>query len=99
MKNDIDKYFEEVSENFLQLKNQSEKIEKAIEVVINSIKSGNTIIFCGNGGSAADSQHLAAELMGRYKIDRDPLSSIAITVDTSALTAIGKNYFSSYFFT
>ena len=71
MKNDIDKYFEEVSENFLQLKNQSEKIEKAIEVVINSIKSGNTIIFCGNGGSAADSQHLAAELMGRYKHDAE----------------------------
>ena len=92
MKNDIDKYFEEVSENFLQLKNQSEKIEKAIEMVINSIKNGNTIIFCGNGGSAADSQHLAAELMGRYKIDRDPLSSIAITVDTSALTAIGNDY-------
>ena len=61
-------------------------------MVINSIKNGNTIIFCGNGGSAADSQHLAAELMGRYKIDRDPLSSIAITVDTSALTAIGNDY-------
>ena len=57
-----------------------------------SLNSGNKIIFCGNGGSAGDSQHLAAELMGRYKIDRDPLPAIALTVDTSALTAIGNDY-------
>ena len=50
------------------------------------------IIFCGNGGSAADSQHLSAELMGRYKLDRKPLAAMALTVDTSAITAIGNDY-------
>ena len=54
--------------------------------------NGNKIIFCGNGGSAGDSQHLAAELMGRYKVDRKPLPAIALTVDTSAITAIGNDY-------
>ena len=46
----------------------------------------------GNGGSAADSQHLSAELMGRYKIDREPLPAMSLTVDTSAITAIGNDY-------
>jgi D-sedoheptulose 7-phosphate isomerase len=49
-------------------------------------------MFCGNGGSAADAQHLAAELIGRYKLDRAPLPALALTVDTSALTAIANDY-------
>jgi D-sedoheptulose 7-phosphate isomerase len=60
--------------------------------LIECFQSGGKVMFCGNGGSAADSQHLAAEFMGRYLRDRRPLPSLALTVDTSALTAIGNDY-------
>ncbi|WP_231985427.1 SIS domain-containing protein [Mycobacterium sp. E796] len=60
--------------------------------IIESLRSGGKIMFCGNGGSAADSQHLAAELVGRQNYDRAPAAGIALTVDTSALTAIGNDY-------
>lgn len=61
---------------------------KAVE----AIRAGGKIMFCGNGGSAADSQHLAAELVGRQNYNRAPAAGIALTVDTSALTAIGNDY-------
>ena len=92
MKNIIHKYLKEVSENFKLLENQSDNIEIASRIIIAALNKKNKIIFCGNGGSAADSQHLSAELMGRYKIDRKPLASISLTVDTSAITAIGNDY-------
>lgn len=57
-----------------------------------SIESGGKIIFMGNGGSAADAQHLAAEFTGRYLIERSPLPAIALSTNTSALTAIGNDY-------
>jgi D-sedoheptulose 7-phosphate isomerase len=57
-----------------------------------AILDGHKILWCGNGGSAADSQHLAAELMGRFKCERQGLPSIAMTTDTSILTAIGNDY-------
>lgn len=98
MEDYIKKYFDNVSENFSKLKNQSNKISDAIEIIYQSLKGKNKIIFCGNGGSASDSQHLAAELMGRYKIDREPLAAISLTVDTSALTAIGNDYGYEYTF-
>ena len=56
------------------------------------LKSGGKIMFCGNGGSAADSQHLAAELTGRFIHDRRPLAAIALSTDSSALTCIGNDY-------
>lgn len=67
-------------------------IVKATELVIRTLKSGGKIMLCGNGGSAADAQHIAAELMGRYKVNRNPLPAIALTTDTSALTAIANDY-------
>ncbi len=67
-------------------------IEKACIMAIATIKSGNKILFCGNGGSAADTQHLAAELSGRYKIERKGLAGLALTTDTSAITAIANDY-------
>ena len=88
----IKDYLDKASKNFIALKNQSENIEMATNIVIKSLQSGKKIIFCGNGGSAGDSQHLAAELMGRYKVDRKPMPAIALTVDTSAITAIGNDY-------
>ena len=56
------------------------------------LKSGNTIFWCGNGGSASDSQHIAAELVGRFRNDRKPLKSIALTTDSSVLTCIANDY-------
>ncbi|MDE6886750.1 MAG: D-sedoheptulose 7-phosphate isomerase [Helicobacteraceae bacterium] len=67
-------------------------ISKAAEMMIESLKNGNKIMVCGNGGSAADAQHFAAELSGRYMVDRDAISCIALTTDTSALTAIGNDF-------
>ncbi len=92
MKNKIIEYFETVSNNFKQLKNQASNIENAANLIITALENKNKIIFCGNGGSAADSQHLSAELMGRYKINREPLPAISLTVDTSAITAIGNDF-------
>ena len=92
MKIKIENYLISASDNFKNLINSSSEIEIAAKTTIQALRNKNKIIFCGNGGSAADSQHLAAELMGRYKIDRAPLAAIAITVDTSALTAIANDY-------
>lgn len=67
-------------------------IEKACEMAVTTIKSGHKIMFCGNGGSAADAQHLAAELSGRYKKERKGLAGLALSTDTSAITAIANDY-------
>ena len=61
-------------------------------IVTEALEAGNKVLLCGNGGSAADAQHIAAELTGRFKIERRPLPAIALTTDTSALTAIGNDY-------
>jgi D-sedoheptulose 7-phosphate isomerase len=62
------------------------------EVLIDCIAGGNKILFCGNGGSAADSQHVAAELVGRFARERDPWPAISLTCDTSILTAVGNDW-------
>ena len=67
-------------------------LENASKMVVDTLKNGNKILLCGNGGSAADAQHIAAELTGRYKTERRGLAGIALTTDTSALTAIGNDY-------
>tara|TARA_Y100000748_G_C15268308_1_gene399642 strand:+ start:105 stop:662 length:558 start_codon:yes stop_codon:yes gene_type:complete len=59
---------------------------------INSLNDGGKLIFCGNGGSASDSQHLAAELIGRFQKDRDPIPAISLSTDTSVITAISNDY-------
>lgn len=70
----------------------SVKIAKAIDAMTIALKNGNKILSCGNGGSAADAQHFAAELVCRYERERPALAAIALTVDTSALTAISNDY-------
>lgn len=67
-------------------------ITAAIEAMASSLKQGNKILSCGNGGSAADAQHFAAELVCRFERERPALAAIALTVDTSALTAISNDY-------
>lgn len=68
------------------------KINECAKIIISALKNGKKILICGNGGSAADSQHFAAELTGRYKCERAPLPAIALSTDTSALSAIGNDY-------
>jgi len=67
-------------------------VAAAAESAIASIEEGGTIYFCGNGGSAADAQHLACELAGRYLLDRPALPAVALTTNTSSLTAIGNDF-------
>ena len=67
-------------------------IENAANLCIDSLKKDGRVLICGNGGSAADAQHIAAELSGRFKKERDALAGIALSVDSSALTAIGNDY-------
>jgi D-sedoheptulose 7-phosphate isomerase len=74
------------------------KIETACTLCVNTIRNGRRMFFFGNGGSAADAQHLAAELSGRYKKERRGLPGIALTTDTSAITAISNDYEYDYIF-
>ena len=83
----------EISKNFeLLAQDGIESIQLASDLMLDTLTKGRTIFFCGNGGSAADSQHLAAELVGKYKQRRKPLKAIALTTDTSALTAIANDF-------
>lgn len=88
----INNDFETISNNFQKIKTLTPVIENVAKVCVEAIKNGHKVMFCGNGGSAADSQHLAAELVGRYKINRPALNSIALTTDTSILTAVGNDF-------
>lgn len=70
----------------------AEKIAEASEIIIAAYERGNKLILAGNGGSAADAQHIAAELVGRFKKERRALPAIALSVNTSVLTALGNDY-------
>src|SRR6478752_6470431 len=67
-------------------------ITDCVTVIVNAFNVGNKVLFCGNGGSAADAQHLAAEFSGRFYIDRDALPAEALHCNTSYLTAVGNDY-------
>ena len=67
-------------------------VDQAITACVNSLRAGGKLMLCGNGGSAADSQHLAAEFTGRFIKDRPPIAAIALSTDTSALTCIANDY-------
>jgi len=68
------------------------KIEEVTHLISNAFSNGNKVLFCGNGGSAADAQHLAAEFSGRFYTDRDPLPSEALHCNTSYITAVANDY-------
>ncbi len=74
------------------IETMEESLVQASQLAVETLKNGNKVLLCGNGGSAADAQHIAAELTGRYKTERRGLPGIALTTDTSALTAIGNDY-------
>jgi len=69
----------------------AEAVARAAELIITSIKAGGKVLIFGNGGSAADAQHIAAELVNRFNYDRPPIAAIALTTDTSILTSVGND--------
>jgi len=88
----VRKAFQECSANYDRLADQAELVVDIANEIIARLRRGGTVIFCGNGGSAADSQHLAAELQGRFMKERAPLAALALTANTSALTALSNDY-------
>lgn len=92
MIDDIIKKSIEVKQNILLDKSLHQIIYNSIDVIVNAFENSNKVMFCGNGGSAADAQHLAAELSGRFYKDRKALPSDALHCNTSYLTAVANDY-------
>ncbi|MCF8086156.1 MAG: SIS domain-containing protein, partial [Desulfohalobiaceae bacterium] len=69
-----------------------ERVAQASRTIADRLRRGGKVLFCGNGGSAADCQHLAAEFVSRFRMERPPLPAVALTTDTSVLTAVGNDY-------
>ena len=85
-------YIDQHQQVLSQLAACAPDIERVAQHCVAAIARGNKLLLCGNGGSAADAQHMAAELVGRFVSDRPALAAIALTTDTSALTAIANDY-------
>ena len=99
-KNTIERLRQRASQHFLDsiaVKQEAEKVlpesvAQAVVAMVDCLRSGGKVMACGNGGSAADAQHFAAELIGRFERERQELAAIALTTDTSILTAVGNDY-------
>ena len=100
MENRINNILEEQINNLNNLKNgdYSSNIIEIAKKITECIKNGGKILIAGNGGSAADAQHFAAEIIGRFKLERKGYPAIALTTDTSILTSIGNDYGFDYVF-
>jgi len=85
-------FSEHIKTSYATLNSISKPIEIATKICINSLNNGGKILLIGNGGSAADAQHIAAELVGRYKAKRKGLAAIALTADTSIMTSISNDF-------
>jgi D-sedoheptulose 7-phosphate isomerase len=83
---------EEHRELFSRLESVAGAVDAAVGLLVETLASGGKLMFCGNGGSAADSQHLASEFIGRFIKERRPLGALALTTDSSALTCISNDY-------
>lgn len=93
MKKNIERFIKDsIAVKEAVLKSQVENIEKAAGTIIGSLKDGKKLLIFGNGGSASDGQHMAAELVGRFKMERRALPAIALTANTSILTAVANDY-------
>lgn len=92
MQEQIKKIMQESLEIKKEFTNQVENIEKAVEEIILCYKRNNKVLVCGNGGSAADAQHIAAEFVGKFEKERKSLPAIALNTNTSILTAISNDY-------
>ena len=91
---DIDSYLKSSAEVAASLGERPgvAAVQRAAELVADALAGGGQVLFCGNGGSAADAQHLAAELVGRLQLERPAYRAVALTTDTSVLTAVGNDY-------
>ena len=92
MKELIKKEFDAHIKAAISLHGLTDKVAKTAELCIDCLQNGGKILLFGNGGSAADAQHIAAELVGKYKIQRNGISAIALTTDTSVITSIGNDF-------
>ena len=95
MQESIYKIIKESSDNFNNISNDKNitlEIEKIIDLIVNAFLNDNKLLLCGNGGSASDAQHIAAELSGRFLKERKPLYAEALNVNTSFLTAVANDY-------
>lgn len=90
--NSIDMIFADHIETIQDTLSISKDISEVSGILVNALRKGKKILFCGNGGSAADAQHLAAEFTGKFLIDRTAMPAMALTTNTSVLTAIGNDY-------
>ena len=88
----ITQRFDDHLDTHTKMRNYIEEIRVVADICKNALDKGHKILFCGNGGSAADAQHLAAELVGRFVKERESLPAIALTTDTSILTAVANDY-------
>ena len=88
----LDEFKKHIAVSSKTMESISGHIEIAANICINSLKNGNKILLIGNGGSAADAQHIAAEIIGRYKLERKGLPAIALTTDTSVITSISNDF-------
>jgi len=88
----LDEFKKHIAVSSKTMESISDLIEIAANICINSLKNGNKILLIGNGGSAADAQHIAAEIIGRYKLERKGLPAIALTTDTSVITSISNDF-------
>lgn len=84
--------FREISANFHALEALAPEVVAAAHLTVKSLAQGGTAFFCGNGGSAADAQHLAAELVGRYKMERRALAAVALDTNVPTITAMANDY-------
>ena len=89
---DIKRIIDEHQKALDLIKNRTSEIRKAADLIIYTLNNGNKLLIMGNGGSAADSQHFAAEIVGRFQKNRKALAAVALTTDTSILTAVGNDY-------
>jgi len=89
---DIENSIIDSANTIMQSTSLSEKISDSIEAIINCLKNGNKIVLFGNGGSAADAQHIAAEFIGRFKLERNSYPAISLVTDSSVLTSLSNDY-------
>ena len=89
---EINAIFDDSIDVINKSKNLSEKINESALKIISCIKNNGKVVLFGNGGSAADAQHMTAELIGRFKVDSNPIPAIALTTDTSVITSIANDY-------
>ena len=89
---DIENSLDKRARNFISLKNQKENILNCAKIIKTALDNGNKILFCGNGGSASDSNHLACEFISKFQKERKSLPAISLSSNNSILTAIGNDY-------